>query len=142
MHDININLTVLVCKILCRHIKCLSPFSMVVPEHITHAHYSEMCERSETFFLDALMKNEAKHSDMVDIMHIQQSYLGEDFPDIDKVLSGGDQLTCERQCCAQMHVLDGDTSRDQLQLLEPVSEDWHAIMCFMTVILRVLGCRA
>ena len=40
------------------------------------------------------MKNEAKLSDMVDIMRIQQSYLGDDFPDSEKAISGGDQLTC------------------------------------------------
>ena len=49
------------------------------------------------------------------------------------MLSGGDQLAFERQCCAQMHVLDGDTPCDRLQLLEPVCEDWHPLMCFMTV---------
>ena len=105
----------------------------VVPEHILHTHSSEMSQRSDTFFLDALMKNEAKHSDMVDIMRIQQSYLGNDFPETDKILSGGDQLTCERQSCARMHLLDGDTPRDRLQLIEPVCEDWHTLMCFMTV---------
>lgn len=133
MQDIKINLTILVSRILCTYIKCLTPFSKVVPDHIPHAHYSEMCGKSETFFLDALMKNEAKHSDMVDIMHTQQSLLGDEFPDTDKVLSGGDQLTREHQCCAQMHVMDGDTPRDRLQLLEPVCEDWHALMCFMMV---------
>ena len=62
-----------------------------------------------------------------------QGYLGEDFPVEKRVLSGGDQLTCERQACAQRHLMDGDTPVDRLQLVEPVSEDWHALMCFLKV---------
>ena len=46
--------------------------------------------------LDILMKNEAKHKDMLDIMKTLQGYLGEDYADDQPVLSGGDQLTCER----------------------------------------------
>ena len=83
------------------------------------------------------MKNEAKHSDMVDIMKIQQSYLGDDFPETKKVLSGGDQLTCERQYCAQRHLMDRDTPRDRLRLFEPVCEDWHALMSFLMVIIII-----
>ena len=66
-------------------------------------------------------------------MQTQQSYLGDDFPDTAIILSGGDQLTCERQYCAQRHLMDGDTPRDRLQLFEPVCEDWHALMCLLTV---------
>ena len=33
------------------------------------------------------MKNEAKHSDMVDMMKTQQAYLGDDFLETQKVLS-------------------------------------------------------
>ena len=137
IHILQLNLTVLVAHILCAHIKCLSPLSKVVPPSIPHQHYSEMGEKSDTVFLDVLMKNEAKHSDMVDIMKIQQSYLGDDFPEIKKVLSGGDQLTCERQYCAQRHLMDGDTPRDRLQLFEPVCEDWHALMSFLMVIIII-----
>ena len=38
-----------------------------------------MCQKSDTFFLDVLFKNEAKHEDMLDIMHEQQNYLGKDY---------------------------------------------------------------
>ena len=55
-------------------------------------------------------------------MQTMQGYLGEELPHDKKVLSGGDQLACERQACAQRH-LDSDTP---VQLLE----DWHALMCF------------
>ena len=71
----------------------------------------KMSQKSETYFLDVLMKNEAKHSDMVDIMVTAHNYLGDFSPD-SKVLSGGDQLTCERQFCAQCHLMDGDTHRE------------------------------
>ncbi len=92
-----------------------------------------MTEVSQTHFLDVLLKNEAKSSDMIDIMVAMQDYLGKDFPPNRKVLSGGDQLTSERQCCAQRHLMDGDTPKDRLQLIEPVCEDWHGLMCFLKV---------
>lgn len=100
---------------------------------LTSSYYSEMSEASDTWFLDVLLKNEAKHSDMVDIMTTMQKYLGDSTT---RVLSGGDQLTCERQSCAQRHLMDGDSVEERLQLLEPVCEDWHAMMCFMK--LRIL----
>ena len=127
------NLSVLTSKILCTHIKCLQPLMKFVPEHIPHEYYSQMSKTSDTYFLDVLLKNEAKHSDMIDIMVEMQHYLGDNPPSGTKVLSGGDQLTCERQFCAQRHLLDSDTPESQLQLLEPVCEDWHALMCLMKV---------
>ena len=90
-----------------------------------------MAEKSEVAVLDVLHKNEASHVDMLDIMKEQQSYLGSNFSD--KVLSGGDQLTCKRQRCAQPHVMDSDNVVDRLELLEPVIEDWHAFMTFLEV---------
>ena len=70
---------------------------------------------------------------MIDIMNILHDYLGKDFPPSKKVLSGGDQLTCEQQVCAQRHVMDSDSPRDRLAYLEPVCEDWHCLMCFLGV---------
>ena len=70
---------------------------------------------------------------MVDIMLHMQDYLDKDTDLPYKVLSGGDQLTCERQVGAQRHRMDGDSPREQLQLLEPQCEDWHALMCFLKV---------
>lgn len=79
------------------------------------------------------MKNETKHSDMIDIMSQMQDYLGPDYPDDCRVLSGGDQLTCERQVGAQRHRMDGDTIRERLHLLEPVTEDWHCLVILLSV---------
>lgn len=59
-----------------------------------------MALKSEVFFVDVLMINEVVHADMVDIMENMQDRLGE-VPQTYKVLSGGDQLTCERQANAQ-----------------------------------------
>ena len=126
-------LTVLVARILCKHIKCLSQLSKQVPAHISHDYSDNMAQKSDVFFLDVLMKNEALHSDMVDIILHMHDYLGEDNPLPHKVLSGGDQLTCERQTAAQRHRMDGDSPREQLQLVEPQCEDWHALMCFLKV---------
>ena len=89
--------------------------------------------KSESVVLDVLPKNEAKHSDMLDIMSALQDYLGQEFPTTKTVVSGGDQLTCERQACAQHHMMDGNSRRDCLALLKPVYEDWHGLMCFLCV---------
>ncbi len=70
---------------------------------------------------------------MVDIMQTLQGYLGDDYPSIRRVASGGDQLTCERQVGVQRHPMDGDTPRDRLQLLEPQTEDWHCLVCILVV---------
>lgn len=72
---------------------------------------------------------------MLDIMESLQSYLkiGAEFQESLKVLSGGDQLTCEKEMGAQRHIMDGDTPHDQLQLLEPQCEHWHTLMCFLGV---------
>ena len=126
-----LNLTILMCRFICSYIKGLNKFAGLIPKHIYHAHSDFMAEKSEVAVIDILHKNEACHVDMLDIMKAQQSYLGNEFDD--RVLSGGDQLTCERQRCAQLHVMDSDTKADQLELLEPVVEDWHAFMIFLEV---------
>ena len=59
--------------------------------------------KSEVIVLDVLIKSEAKHGDMIDIIKCRQGYLGENYPYERRVLSGGDQLTCERQVGAQRH---------------------------------------
>ena len=90
-----------------------------------------MAKKSEVIVLDVLYKNEACHRDMLDIMRHEQSYLGKDY--IGRVPSGGDLLTCERQRCAQQHVMDSYTPQERLELLEPVIEDWHTLMCLLEV---------
>ena len=58
-----------------------------------------------------------------------QDYLD---PSDRRVASGGDHLTCERQLGAR-HLMDGDTPRDRLELLEPQAEDWHCLVCVLGV---------
>lgn len=135
--DLRMNLCVLISRVFCKYIKCLKPLSKVICDHIPHQYHSEMAQKSETYFLDVLMKNEAKHSDMVDIMITLHNYLGKTFKG--KVISGGDQLTCERQFCAQRHLMDGDNPYDCLQNVEPVSEDWHSLMNLLMVSLFFCG---
>ena len=60
-----------------------------------------MSQKSEVYALDVLLKNEAKHADMVDIMRTIQGYLGEEYDGKRRVVSGGDQLTFEQQVGAQ-----------------------------------------
>lgn len=124
------NLTILVSRVLCEHITPLMSLSKLIPRHIYHEHTSEMSQQSETVVLDVLHRNEAKHEDMLVIMRTMQSYLGEHNSE---VLSGGDQLTCERQRGSKRHVMDGDTPQDRLDALHPVIEDWHALQSFLKV---------
>ena len=85
------NLVILISKILTKYIDSLSAFSRAIPPHILHEYSKEMGTKSEVIVLDVLMKNEAKHGDMIDIMKCMQGYLGENYPDEGKVLSEGDQ---------------------------------------------------
>ena len=125
------NMVVLVSRIISKYIKGLSHLSKYTTQHITHVYSQEMATKSEVVVLDVLHKNEAKHSDMLEIMKAQQSYLGPEFNST--VLSGGDQLTCERQRCSQKHVMDSDNPKDRLELLEPQVEDWHALQSILGV---------
>lgn len=127
------NMTVIVCRILTDYIHELSPLAKAVPKHIQHCYSKQMAEKSEVVVLDVLMKNEACHSDMLDIMQTMQGYLGKDYPTDHRVASGGDQLTCEHQTASQRHMMDGDTPEDRLKLLEPQTEDWHCLVCFISV---------
>ena len=87
---IKINLVTIVSRILVHYIGYLSPLSKAVPEHIIHQYSNEMALRSDVVVLDVLMKNEAKHSNMIDIMNHMQNYLGSEYPSDRTVPSGGD----------------------------------------------------
>ena len=129
--SVRLNLAILVSRILCTYIKGLKIFGRLIPQHIFHKYSATMAKKSEVVVLDVLYKNEACHRDMLDIMRHEQSYLGKDYRG--RVPSGGDLLTCERQRCAQQHVMDSDTPQERLELLEPVIEDWHTLMCLLEV---------
>lgn len=127
------NLVILVGRILTQYFTALAPFSKVIPQHILHRYSTEMSKKSEVVVLDVLMKNEAKHRDMLDIMTTMQGYLGGKYPDERQVLSGGDHLTVERQIGAQRHMMCGNSREERLELLEPVVEDWHCLVCLICV---------
>ena len=92
-----------------------------------------MSRKSEVVVVDVLQKNEACRSDMIDIMTQMQEYLGEGYPEDHHILSAGDQLTCERQIGAKMHRRDGDTVHKRLGIFEPVTSDWHCMVCLLSV---------
>ena len=127
------NLVSIVSRIITSYITGLAPLAKFVPKHILHQYSREMSMKSEVFTLDILMKNEAKHDDMIDIMRTLQDYLGKDYNEERRVLCGGDQLTCERQVGAQRLTRCADSLTECLQLLEPVSEDWHCLVSFLRV---------
>ena len=127
------NLTAKVGRILTEYFHTLARFSKVVPKHILHMYSAEMSMKSDVVVLGILMKNESKRKDMIDIMKTLQGYLGDQYPDDRPVLSGGDQLTVEREVGAQRHLMCGDTPRDRLELLKPNPEDWHFLVAMIQV---------
>lgn len=138
-HDVECvtsNLVVIVSRILTEYIRDLSPLSKAVIKHIPHKYSAQMSKKSEVVVLDVLMKNEAKHSDMIDILKHMVSYLGDNYRYEKKVASGGDQLTTERQVGAQRHVMCGNNPEDRLDVLEPQTEDWHCLVVLLTVCMQ------
>lgn len=127
------NLVVLVSRVLTQYLSGLAPFSKAVTKHITHKYTAEMSRKSEVIVLDVLMKNETVHADMIFIMKMLQEYLGKDYDERKKSLSGGDLLTCERQEGAQKHMMCGNTPKERLEVLQPVVEDWHSLVCLLCV---------
>lgn len=130
VNSVKQNLVVIVSRILVKYIKALNPLSKAIPEHIDHQYSAEQSMKSEVAVVDVLMKNETSSIDMLDIMKKMQSYT---VNLKDRVLSGGDLTTCERQVAAQHHVMDGNTREEQLMKLEPVVEDFHLIMNLLDV---------
>ena len=70
---------------------------------------------------------------MIDIMKFMQDCLGEDFLEDGRVLSMGDLVTFDRQIGSQRHLMDGNTPRERIQLLELQSADWHFQMCILCI---------
>ena len=74
IHHVKQNLVIIVARMLTEYIKALSPLSKSVPKHIQHKYTQQMSQKSEVRVLDVLIKNEVRHSDMVDIMNTMQGY--------------------------------------------------------------------
>lgn len=127
------NLVIIVSRVLTQYISALSPLRKSVEQHIRHRYSTEMSKKSEVAVMDVLMKDETKHSDMIEIMKTMQDYLGSEYDEERRVLSGGDFLTCERQQGSQKHMMCGNTPRERLQILEPVTEDWHGLVTLLEV---------
>ena len=123
----------IVSRLITSYITGLAPLAKFVPKHILHQYSAEMSRKSEVFNLDVLMKNEAKHDDIIDIMQTLHDYLGKGYNEEKRVLCGGDQLTCERQVGAQRLTRCADSLPERLELLEPVSENWHCLVSLLRV---------
>lgn len=127
------NLLVIVERVLTKYLPDLAFLHSTVPDHIIHEYTKEMSLKSDVAVVDVLMKNEACHDDMLDIMQQMHGYLGTRIPGDLRVASGGDQMTVERQRGCQREQMDGDTMLECLRLLEPVIEDWHCLASFLSV---------
>ena len=104
--------------------------SNVITKHIEHKFSKEMAKKSSTTILDVLQKSESDSSEMIEIMRYMQKLVA---GHAERVLSGGDLVTTERQVAAQHHVIDGKSMDDQLLNLEPQVEDLHCVMNFICV---------
>ena len=74
------NLIILASRILTQYLGDLSLLSKAIPKHIMHKYSNEMAVKSEVVVVDVLMKNEASHSDMTDILSEMHGYLGQNYP--------------------------------------------------------------
>ena len=133
VHKVKSNLVTLVGRILTQYIAGLIPLHKAVPKHILHKYSTEMSQKLEVVVLDVLMKDDIKHGDMIDILRTMHEYLGDAYDQEKRVLSGSDQLTCEQQSGAQRHMMCGNTRRERLEVVEPVAEDWHCLVCLLGV---------
>lgn len=133
VQSVKSNLVIIVSRVLTQYISALAPMHKSIEAHIKHKYSSEMSKKSDVVVLDVLMKDETKHSDMISIMETMQNYLGKDYDEKRRVLSGGDLLTCERQQGSQKHMMCGNTPRERLEILEPVSEDCHCLVTLLEV---------
>ena len=106
------------------------------------------------------MKNENKTDDMVDILCHLHQYVpmqkeservtvpggdGEEEEVVSEslhhILIGGDQLTAERVRGAQNVRQNSTHASGRLEGFIPVSEDWHAGVCFLQVYLSTINDR-
>ena len=126
------NLVILIARILVANLPAFSFLSGVVSKHIQHCYSKEMATKSEVCFIDVLMQNEASHAGMLAIVKAMHNYLETAGPGY-RVLSGGDQLTRERQACARRHVMDAATPEGRLEFTEAVTEDWHCMVVLLEV---------
>lgn len=131
LESIKHNMQVLVSRILCDYIPAFKTQERSVTPHIPHEYSTEMAIKSDVVVMDVLHKNEAKGSDMIDIMRGMASYLTSSFKLT--ALSGGDHVTCERQQGSKRHVMCSNTREGRLEQLEPCCEDWHCLMNFLMV---------
>ena len=108
--------------------------------------------------LGVIPKDEMKYEDMLAILdHIQQYVPAKEVdrelidPVTEEVetlkdhhlvttLVGGDQLTTARARGAQLIRGDCDSSKLRLAGLLPVTEDWHAKLCLMKVVINSIAC--
>ena len=104
------NLVHFISRVLTTYITGLKHLAKVTPKHILHEYSREMAQKSEVYLLDVMMKNEAKHSDMIDIMRELQGY---EYDSERRVVCGGDQLTCERQVGSQRLSGCADSTSEQ-----------------------------
>lgn len=89
------------------------------------------------------MKNENKHSELIEIMEKLQQYVPVQDVDTEEgsinansihhILFGGDQLTAARaRGCAELRI-NSDTPAGRLETLIPVAEDWHTTVTLLVV---------
>jgi L1 cell adhesion molecule like protein len=145
------NYTIIVARIIQKHIKFFKENIPTIKRHISHVHSVEMSQKSDVVPLGVLFKNETSHEDMIDIMSHLQQYVPTDTTEdevlnpftnepfkvhIDKfyhILFGGDQLTVERAIGSKKERFNEARGIERLDGLLPVVEDWHAKVAFLKV---------
>ena len=128
------DLVILVTCILCKYIKALAPLSSTPPEHILHKYFQQIAQKSGTCPRCTHEKcgKRSRHAGYEGITaKLPQGWCW--IPRISQsVIRGWPTNLRERNQCTTP-CQDGDIPHDRLQLLEPQTEDWHTLMCFLGV---------
>lgn len=89
-----------------------------------------MHRKSEERSLGLVFENENTTDGMAKILEHLHEYVPND---VNKVVFGGDQLTCVRATGVQRLRQTGRTQLERLDGFLPTAESWHAKMCLMMV---------
>ena len=151
LKNVRADFAVLVGRILCSHFQFLQPFLQIVQKPVYCRYAKELSQPSVIVSLGVLDKNEAKHSDMTDILRfvqreVRQLYAAADVqpPTTAEAHSpffttfGGDQLTAERTDGAQLICASSGSRRGRLEEVIPVCENWHAGLILLSVFYECL----
>ena len=137
--------TILMSKVVFRHLSFFQIFENVVPALISTPIDEKLRMKTEVIPLPVLYKNEQKLQDVVEILEFYQSAIGEACREAGiressfRVHIGGDQLTRERFSSAKSLRAHEDLPASRFASLSPITfEFFHLHMNFLQMVFKTL----